>query len=163
MLVQPTVSHPSAQPAILAFDGFESGGFLGGTGVWTDGWSATRGVTIRIERDDPHSGLNHVRLQRAGTTLQRSLDLTGATGVRLQLWIKTASLRGSDYASVSVAPDGVNFITVLTFVDGDDDNVYRLYDIDLSGFAMTANFRIEIRSDMKWGKLWVDDVEVAGY
>ena len=158
-----TVLPQSAQPAILAFDGFESGGFLGGTGVWTDGWSTTRGVTIRIERDDPHSGLNHVQLRRAGTTLQRSLDLTGATGVRLQLWIKTASLRGSDYASVSVAPDGVNFVTVLTFVDGDDDNVYRLYDIDLSGFAMTANFRIEIRSDMKWGKLWVDDVEVVGY
>ena len=34
--------------------------------------------------------------------------------------------------------------------------------IDLSSFAMTAAFRVELRSDMKRGKLWADDIEVVG-
>lgn len=27
---------------------------------------------------------------------------------------------------------------------------------------MTADFRVELRSDMKRGKLWADDIEVVG-
>ena len=60
------------------------------------------------------------------------------------------------------APDGVNFVTVLTINPGDDDNLYHFHDIDLSSFAMTADFRVELRSDMKRGKLWADDIEVIG-
>ena len=157
-----TVLPQGSDPVTLAFDGFESQDLSGGAGVWVGSWSATGGVSIRTNRDSPHSGSSHVRLRRVGSTLARTVDLTGVMGARLQLWIKTASFRGSDQASVRVAPDGVNFVTVLSISTGDDDTLYHFHDIDLSSFAMTADFRVELRSDMKRGKLWADDIEVIG-
>ncbi len=157
-----TVLPQGNDPVTLAFDGFESQGLSGGAGDWVGSWSKTGRVTIRTNRDSPHSGSSHVRLRRVGSTLGRTVDLTGVMGARLQLWIKTASFRAGDQASVRVAPDGVNFVTVLTINPGDDDNLYHFHDIDLSSFAMTADFRVELRSDMKRGKLWADDIEVVG-
>ena len=82
----------------------------------------------------------------------------------LSLWAKVHSFEGADEAHVRVSPDGVSWTTVKTFTAAESDNTYREVVIDLSGFQMTADFRIAIDAEMnhKKDRLYVDDIRIAG-
>ncbi|MEE8361777.1 MAG: PKD domain-containing protein, partial [Gemmatimonadales bacterium] len=56
------VNPANADPVSIAFDGFESGNFSGGSGAWIDIWTASGDVRIRTNRNQPHTGNSHVRL-----------------------------------------------------------------------------------------------------
>ena len=88
--------------------------------------------------------------------------------MHLKFWAKVEEFSGSDTATVEVSTDGGSFFsTVHTFTtadyDPDFDAVYRVYDIDLSEFDMTSDFRIAFRtkpSAQKSQRL-IDDVELS--
>ncbi|MEE8104605.1 MAG: PKD domain-containing protein [Planctomycetota bacterium] len=153
-----------AGPVTFAIDDFESAGFDGGTGAWTGSWTTSGDVTMRTGADGPHSGNSHVRLRRGTGFMERTVDLAGATDVKLRFWAKLSSFENGDEAEVRVSPDGTNWTVVHTFVNGDDDNTYRAYEIDLGGFAMTAGFRIAFDANMnKANDRWfLDDIELLG-
>ncbi|PYN90404.1 MAG: hypothetical protein DMD89_33675 [Candidatus Rokuibacteriota bacterium] len=150
-------------PLSIAADGFESGTFSGGTG-WSGPWTKSGDVSIRTNVDGPIEGKSHVRLRRNTGYLQRTLNLSGAQNVRLTFWAKVRSFEGSDKALVKVSPDGVTFTTVKVFTSADSNNTYRYYDLDLAGFAMTANFSIAFDAEMSsTGDNWfIDNIQITG-
>jgi len=160
-----TVTTPAGQdPVSIAADGFESEDFSGGNGAWVGIWSTSGDVRIRTDRNQPHEGSNHVRLRRNTGLLQRQVNLSGASDVRLRFWAKINSFENSDIAEVKVSPDGLNFTTVKTFTAADSDNLYHFHEIDLSGFQMTSGFVIMFDAEMSGrGDRWyLDDIEIFG-
>lgn len=158
------VTNPGGNPGSLAFDGFESRNFSGGTGSWVGSWITSGDINLRWNRDGPHSGSGHVRLRRGTGYIERGVDLSGASSVHLTFWAKVSSFESGDRAEVWVSPDGVNYTLVRTLTSADGNNVYRFFDIDLSGFAMTSNFRIAFDADMNAtsDNFYVDDIDVVG-
>jgi hypothetical protein len=146
----------------LAFDGFESRDFEGGTGNWTGPWMTAGDISIRWNKDGPHSGKGHVRLCQDTGVMERAIDLAGASEVHLTFWTKVSSFEGSDAAFVYVSSDGVNYSEVKSFTSSDSDDTYHPYDIDLSGFGTTSDFRIVFDAEMSdsddyW---YIDDLEI---
>ena len=159
-----TVNSGGGNQQSIAFDGFESKSFTGGTGAWVGGWFGGGDVRIRWKKDGPHTGNGHVRERRNTGDMERIVDLAGATNVHLQFWSKVKSFEGSDQAVVWVSSDGFNFTPVAVFTAADSDNIYHGWDVDLSGFAMTSNFRIVFESEMSSRKdyWYLDDIEIIG-
>ena len=158
-----TVTQPGGDPVSIASDGFESRNFSGGTG-WVGSWATSGDIAIRWRRDNPHSGRGHVRMRRGTGYMERQVDLSGATSVRLNFWAKVNVFESNDTAVVWVSPDGVNWTDVMLFTSAQSDNVYYPYSIDLSGFQMTPNFRIAFDANMNQSgdHFFVDDIEIIG-
>ena len=142
----------------IATDDFESHKWNGGSGWLHEWWH--EGKTDITKKGTPHSGTYHLRLRNSSGYADRAVDLAGYTNVHLQFWAKADSFEGDEFAECLVSPDDNNWTTVQTWVDGDDDNVYRFYDIDLSGFTMTSEFWIAFDAEMSDNKdyFYVDDV-----
>ena len=96
-------------------------------------------------------GSFHLRLRRGDGRVERAVDLTGWVDARLQFQAKASSFDPGETATCSVSPDGVTFTVVRVWEDGEDDDVYRFEDIDLSSFAKTSNFVIACQANMlRW-------------
>ncbi|RJQ38025.1 MAG: hypothetical protein C4555_05555 [Dehalococcoidia bacterium] len=149
-------------PTTLASDDFESGGFAGGSG-WLAPWSTSGNAAI-VTLQFPYQGSYHLRLQGANGYVDRALDLSGQAGVHLQFWAKANSLEAGDIAVARVSPDGTTWTTVQSWTSADSDNTYHFYDIDLSGFTMSSQFRIAFDGtgmDQTNDYLYVDDVRLV--
>ncbi len=153
----PTPTPAPSCPA-LAWDGFESGS--GGGCGWLGPWMLS-GV-LGVSGGSPHGGSWQADLS-SPVLLSRSLDLTGRQGVHLRFWARLSSLEDTDTAMVMVSSDGFNRQTVKRFTAAEADGVYRFYDIDLSGFAMTSGFTVYFYGmlDSASDQWLLDDVELA--
>lgn len=147
-------------PVTIASDNLESGGWGGGSG-WLGNWSYSGDIDVTTQ-GNPNGGYYHVRLRGSTGYMDRVIDLSGQTGVRLQFWAKANSFESGETATCLVSPDGVDWTTVQTWVDGDDDNSYHLYDIDLSGFTMLSQFYLAFEANMSAANdfLYVDDLAI---
>lgn len=144
----------------LAFDNFDSGSGSGGTG-WSSVWTGSGNVRLTTGAG-PHSPSWHVRLRRTGTA-RRSVNLAGAANVKLIFWAKIRSFESNDRLRVRVSTNGGgSFSTVKTFVNGDDDNVYRRHEISLSSVSsnMVILFDGDMSSNADYG--YFDDIELTG-
>ena len=114
----------------------------------------------------PHEGSYHLRLKGGGGTQQgyakRALDLSGRSNVYLQFYAKAKSFESSDTAKCLVHDGGTEWYTVWTWANGDDDNQYHFYHIDLASYDMSSEFWIAFDADMNANgdKLFIDDVSV---
>lgn len=145
------------QPQI-ASDDFESGGWEGGTG-WLWGWWHEGDSTVTTV-GIPHGGNYHLRLSLSTGYVDRAVDLSGYSNVHLQFWAKADSFESGEYAECLVY-DGTGWDVVQTWVDGDDDNIYHFYDIDLSGYNMSGEFYIAFDAEMGNGDyLYIDDLQL---
>lgn len=151
-------------PISIASDGFESRSFSGGSGAWLSDWFGSGDIKIRWNRNSPNTGSGHVRMRRGSGYMERIVALSGATDVHLTFWARVESFESSDNAYVWVSSDGVNYSIVQTWSNGDDDYIYKPYDIDISGFSMTNDFRIVFDPAMSSGgdRVYIDDVDVIG-
>ena len=147
-------------PVTIASDDFESGDFIGGTG-WLSDWSTLAGPAV-TSTGSPHDGTYHMRL--TGTAeAKRDLDTSTSTDARLQFWAKADSFAPGETTVLSLSSNGVDFTTVRVWVDGEDDNVYRYEDIDLSSYSTSTQFWIRFKANMSGvGDLFfVDDLKVV--
>ena len=82
------------------------------------------------------------------------------SNVHLQFWAKANSFESGETAVCNIY-DGVVWDTVQTWVNGDDDNIYHFYDIDLSGYNMYNQFYITFEANMSGtgDYLYIDDVK----
>ncbi len=148
-------------PPTIAFDDFESGGSSGGTG-WIASWvfSGDAGVTTL---NGPHQGSFHLRLRRGTGHADRNVNLSGKTSARVQFWAKVRSFEGSENATFAVSSDGVSFTTIKTWVNGEDDNIYKFYDFDVVSF-IGSNFTIAFDANMNQAndRIMFDEVRVVG-
>ena len=154
-------AQPTPPPFRLAWDDFESGDFSGGSG-WLGPW-ITAGDAAVVSVQAPYEGTFHLQLRRADGYVDRSLDLSGQTNVRIQFWAKAQSFEAGEYAELLVSPDGSDFTTVRSWVDGEDDDIYRREDIDLSYFSMTSEFWIVFDAEMSGvgDMFFVDDLKIV--
>ena len=149
-------------------------GWTGGK-YWTAGWTTQGSATITDE-GGPYGDIlideiteYHVRLQSDSTFIKRPLDLSNTilADAILQFQAKADSFEDGDEVRCLISPNGVdgNWTTALTWQNGDDDNVYQLYEIDLSTYSnwRSRNFWIQFESRMSSAdaSFYLDDVGVA--
>ena len=146
----------------LPGDDLESGDFSVGSG-WLYDWAPTGDVTV-VKQGAPHGGAYHLRMRTGNSYVERAADLSGQSGLHLQLWAKVNSLEGADYVEALVSPDHTNWTVVRTWTSADSDNTYHFVDIDLSPYAMTSEFWIGFSSGMNSGndRFYVDDLKIVG-
>ena len=142
----PTPAPTPTPTPTLAGDNFESGGWAGGSG-WLDDWTNQPESAI-IATDSPYEGSYHLQLTGSTGYVKRSVDLSGESGVRLQFWAKADSFENTEAAYCQVSSNGTDWTTVWTWANGDDDDVYRFYDIDLSPYTMSTQFWIAFDAEM---------------
>ena len=149
-------------PPVIAVDDFESGGTSGGAG-WLGPWVLVGDASI-LRQGKAHQGSFHLRLRRDTGEATRSVDLTGKTDVRVQFWAKADSFEPGETAVFSVSTDGSSFTVLNTWVDGDDDGVYRFYDLSVSAGLLSSTFSVRFETDMvdAQDKFFVDEVQIVG-
>jgi hypothetical protein len=140
------VVWPAAEEGSLASDNFESGGWAGGT-HWLDTWTNTGASSITGD-GSPYAGSYHLLLQGPDGYAARAVDLSGQKVAHLRFWAKVNGFETGDVARCQVSSNGTDWQTVYTWGNANDDNTYHYYDIDLSGFSLTANFWIAFSAAM---------------
>lgn len=157
-----TVTRNGQTVATAANDGFESGGWSGGSG-WVDDWLPEGNASIVRSAWLPHEGEYCLRLRGSTDYAKRAVDTVGKPNVHLRFWALAISLEGSDEARCLVSPDGSNWDVVQTWEDGDDDYYYHGYDIDLSAYEASGEFWVAFEADMSstHDYLYVDAVSVV--
>jgi hypothetical protein len=142
----------------LPWDDFESGNWAGGGG-WLYLWSHS-GPAYIWSTGSPQQGNYHLCLLPDGY-VKRAADLEGLSDLRLQFWAKAEYFYGSDTAECLISSDGSNWTTVKTWTVADSDGAYHFVDIDLSPYAMSAEFWIAFEVDMSCF-FYVDDLKIDG-
>jgi hypothetical protein len=161
--------------ATLAADDFESGDGEGGTGAWTDNWTLQGDASITTS-ELPHEGFYHLRLLGDNDAnpgdgyARRQVDLSSHPNAQLRFWAKMNDFETEDYVDVRVSTNLVEWNTLRTFVNGEDDNTYRSYTFDLSGYGGPSTFYIAFDAGglnktyqyyhWNYDYFYVDDVEI---
>ena len=149
----------------IATDDFESGGWAGGAG-WLYDWYHTGDLDAQVTTSGtPYEGSYHLLLRdNSGAYVDRAVDLSAYTTARLQFQAKTNSFEAGEEAYCYVSANGTDWTTVHTWVNGDDDNTYHFFDIDLSPYGLTSEFWIAFEADMSGNQdyFYVDDIKIVG-
>jgi len=160
-IVSAVVVTLSGGSSDIASDDFESGGWSGGSG-WLAAWTHS-GDTDVTSAGSPYEGSYHLQLRGDTGYAKRDVDLSGQAGARLQFWAKAASFEGKEEAYCKISPNGTDWTTVKTWVNGDDDDTYYFYDIDLSSYTLSSRFWIAFEANMsgRGDYLYIDDIELV--
>ena len=150
-----------AEYNILASDDFESGGWSGGTG-WLADWYHAGDATVNTT-GTPYAGTYHLRLSDTTGYASRTINLATETNVWLQLQVKVEAFEAGDEVLCTVSSNGTDWTTVYTWDDGDSDNQYHGYDIDINPYGLSDEFYIAFESSMSsvWDYFYVDNLVVT--
>ena len=145
----------------LADDDLESGGWAGGSG-WVNDWYHD-GDSSLVTTGSPYEGTYHLRLRSSTGYVKRAVDTSGQSSMRLQFWAKVESFEPSDEAELQVSSDGTVWTTVKSWTNADSDNVYHFVDIDLSPYAVSAEFWFAFDAAMSAenDQLFIDQLTVV--
>jgi len=138
--------YPQLTTPPIAWDDFESGGLTGGSG-WLTNWMASGDYAVTTA-GTAYQGSYHLQLRSSTGYATREVNLSGKTNARLQFWAKADSFETGENARLLVSSNGTTWTTVKTWVDGEDDNVYRFWDLDLSAYPLTSTFWIAFDANM---------------
>jgi len=146
----------------VASDDFESGGWAGGTG-WLYDWNYSGDASI-VTTGTPYEGSYHLRLRANTGYAERAVDLSSQPNARLQFWSKADSFESGEEAQCLISENGTTWTIVHTWVDGDDDNIYHYYEIDLSPYTISSEFWIAFQANMSGtgDYLYVDALQISG-
>jgi len=146
----------------IAWDDFESAALDGGSG-WLTSWQASGDYAVTTS-GTAYQGSYHLRLRASTGYAKREVNLSGKASVRLQFWAKADSFETGENAQLLVSSNGTTWTAVKTWVDGEDDNVYRFWDFDLSAYSLTGTFWIAFDANMSGtgDYLYVDYLWVVG-
>ena len=100
-------------------------------------------------------------LRRGTGYIDRAVYLSSYSNPHLQFWAKADSFESGESAECLIYDD-IAWDVVQTWVDGDDDNIYRFYDINLSGYNMSSQFYIAFDAEMGQNNdyFYVDDLQI---
>src|SRR4030042_1349814 len=145
----------------IAWDDFESGGWTGGGG-WLGDWTHTGDSSV-VTTDTPYEGTYHLMLRADTGAVSRSVDLFKEVSARLRFRAKVRSFESGETATCLVSSNGVDWTTAYTWTDADSDNNYHYYDIDLTPYNLTSQFRIAFNAHMSGtgDYFYVDDLDIA--
>lgn len=142
-------------------DDFESGGWTGGDG-WLNSWYSSGDAAV-IDTAAPYQGLYHLRLRTNTGYVKRAVDLSSAVSAHLRFWYKANAFEAGDTASCLVSNNNIDWITVKTWVNGDDDNAYHFWDVDLSAYHLSREFCIafDANMDQTTDYFYVDNLDIT--
>jgi len=145
----------------IASDDFESGTWSGGSG-WLYDWYYEGEASI-VTTGTPYEGSYHLQLASSTGYVKRSVDLRGPSA-NLRFWAKATGWDPGEGAQCLISPNGTDWTVVYTWVNGDDDNTYHFYDIDLSSYTLSSEFWIAFDSNASATSeyFWVDDLQIQG-
>lgn len=146
----------------VAFDDFESESADGGSG-WLAPWRSTD--PFITSGGAPHAGDRQLDLS-SGRFVFRMADLAAYEKVHLRFWSRLTLLDASHQALVLVRPGGgLTWEVAKEFTMTESDEMYHLYDIDLTGMGMSDSFAVGFYRLMDpLGEQWhIDDVELGGF
>lgn len=131
---------------LLASDDFESGDWAGGTG-WLQDWDHQGSAAI-VGSDNPQQGYYHLVLNGDNDYVKRSLNLSSTQELRLYFWAKASSFQSGEEVRCLVSSNGTDWTVVKTWANGDDDDIYRFYDIDLPSYEANGQLWIAFQAYM---------------
>ena len=145
----------------LATDGFESKNWSGGSG-WYGSWYHDGDASIQ-KGGGAYEGKYHLRLRRDTGYVRRALNPHGEANVYLTFRAKSQSFEPGDTADCLVSADGGNWTVMRTWEDGEDDNTYRYYQMNLSAYTATNRLWIAFDANMSetGDKFYVDDIQAV--
>jgi hypothetical protein len=145
----------------IASDNFESGGWSGGSG-WSGGWTNSGDSSV-VTSGTPYEGSYHLMLLSSTGAVSRSVNLSKQVSARLRFRAKVNSFESGETATCDISSNGTNWITVYTWTDVDSDNAYHYYDIDLTSYSLTSQFRIAFNAHMSATNdyFYVDKLDIA--
>lgn len=158
--IAPTISV-TRDKVIIATDDFETGNWSGGSG-WLNDWYSEGDADIRSD-GSPYGGSYDLRLRGGTGYVKRDVDLSNHPNANLQFWAKANSFEGDEEAQCLISANGSDWTAVKTWVNGDDDNTYHYYDIDLSSYDLSSQFWIAFDANMGAAndQFYIDDLAVA--
>jgi uncharacterized protein (UPF0333 family) len=128
---------------LFAYEDFEAG-YLGSSHEWEGGsgwlydWYRD-GDGIQDVQGEEYSGRYAMQLSDDDNWVDRAVDLSSATNPRIKLYAKCTGLETSDYAHFKISSDDSVWTTLETWTNGDDDNIWREYDFDLTSYFDNSN------------------------
>ena len=148
----------------VSVDSFESGDLSGGSN-WLDAWQRNPDNPSYAKvtaKESPYEGKYHLKITKQGALLSRAANLSGLSGLHLQLAARVNSFRTGNSLTCQVSPDGTEWNTIRTWTNSDSDGIYQLYDFDLSGFTMSGEFWLALHAvDFSPNSaFYVDDVKI---
>ena len=77
--------------------------------------------------------------------------------------VKVDAFEAGDEVLCTVSSNGTDWTTVYSWDDGDSDNQYHAYNIDITPYGLSGEFYIAFASNMSsiWDYLYVDNLVVA--
>ncbi len=150
---------------VVASDDFESGDWSGGSD-WLWDWYTENSPSISTN-GSPHGGSYHISMPSNGDHyyISRPTNMTGKTDAHVQFWAKAVLFGASDYVNCTIY-DGTTWNPVQSWVDGDDDDAYHYFDLDVSGMDMSSAFYVTFYAELSGAGagFYIDDVQfVAGW
>jgi len=142
----------------ITYDGFECGTINCGYG-WSDYWYLSGRADITT-LGGAYNGSYHLRLRANNGWAERPVNnLNDVVNPILFMWVKTYSFEANEYA-YAYFWDG-SWHLLRRWVDGEDDNVYKIYSFNLSGYSLGNNI-IAFESDMSGlgDFFYVDDIKI---
>ncbi len=151
------ISHNS----VIASHDFEDNRWSGGTG-WLYGWWH-QGSTSITNSQNPYQGIRHVQMRGSNAYIDRAVDLTGYSNIRLQFWAKVRSFERNDTMYCMVSPNDTDWTSVYVWDRNDSDNTYHYYDIDLSSIPVSGEFWIAFDSEMSGNNdyFYIDQIVIT--
>ncbi len=148
--------------AVLAKDDFETGDYLGGTG-WNTEWTTSENNVSVVTDFGPVEGNRHLKLSMEDAEIVRSFNVSNASNLRIQFWVKFLNFEPGESAGLSVSQNGSDFFTIKEWKYGQDDGIYRYEDIDLSSYESTSQLWIKFFTDMNsvYDLLFIDDLKIV--
>lgn len=147
---------------VLAKDDFETGDYLGGTG-WNAEWTSSENNVSVVTDFGPVEGNRHLKLAMGDAEIVRSFNVSNASNLRIQFWVKFLNFEPGESAGLSVSQNGSDFFTIKEWKYGQDDGIYRYEDIDLSSYESTSQLWIKFFADMNsvYDLFFIDDLKIV--
>ncbi|GIS68173.1 MAG: hypothetical protein CM1200mP7_1220 [Chloroflexota bacterium] len=99
----------------------------------SEGASSENNVSVET-RFWPVEGNRHLKLAMGDAEIVRSFNVSNASNLRIQFWVKFLNFEPGESAGLSVSQNGSDFFTIKEWKYGQDDGIYRYEDIDLSSY-----------------------------
>ncbi len=162
------VSVYSGERYINLTEDWETGNFDSQHNLWVDNDWYTSG-TVDVDADS-YSGSYAVRLRSNDGYIDRGIDFSDQNSsydVIISFWAKARSFENNEYAYFMFEnSSGSNDYTVLeTWENGDDDNVWRYYEYNLSDYpniTLGSDNEIAFQADMSGSGdyFYMDDLKI---
>ncbi|RLG68778.1 MAG: hypothetical protein DRO11_08610, partial [Methanobacteriota archaeon] len=162
-----TLVDHEVSPHVI-YEDWETGDYSSTNNFWADSAWYNEGTVNVDTTGGVYNGTYHLRLRNDDALVDRGIDFSGVEGdVIVSFWAKADSFESGEeaYFRVENVSESGDYVTVHTWVDGDDNNTWMYHEFNLTalGFDLGENNLIIFESGMSGSSdyFYVDDIQVS--